>query len=224
MAWGDDAKLGSGLPDRFLLTITRARMETPEGWSNDSVVLKGEQNVDGELSDGDLRLSVGSFEKGDKDGTFLVHQTQRPEIFDTGYERKKKINKNSGYGRFLDSALGVVPLEENQAPDRAKFEIWDLLMWEGLTVDVEMRERTFTYQKGHEKEGQSGTARDAFVVGFVEAGGSATTSSAATSNGSSTGELGELASYESYMSYVEAATNAGQSDIASKADWEAARA
>lgn len=226
MAWGPEATLGSGLPDRFLLTIRTARIKTPEGWSNDVVVFEGEQNVDGDISDGDLRLSVGQFEPGDAEGTFLVAGTQRPEIFDTHYERIKKINKNSAYGRFLDSASAVlVPLEQNQAADRAKYEIWDLLMWEGLTVDVEMRERTFVYKEdvGTHKAGESGSTRDAFVVGYVE-GGAGAVAPAASTPAANNGSL-DPASFDTHMSLIEAWVEAGKelADAPNKEAWAAAR-
>lgn len=229
MAWGSEATLGSGLPDRFLLTIRTARIKTPEGWSNDVVVFEGEQNVDGDISDGDLRLSVGQFEPGDAEGTFLVAATQRPEIFDTHYERIKKINKNSAYGRLLNSAFEVmVPLEQNQKPERAKYEIWDLLMWEGLTVDVEMRERSFVYKEdvGAHKAGESGSTRDAFVVGFVEGGaGAATPATTSTPAASNNGSV-DPKKFDSHLSYLEAYVAAGGDtgdEAASKTYYEAAR-
>lgn len=231
MGWSNDATLGSGLPDRFKLKVTSARIKTPEGWSNDVVMLEGEQNEDGEISEGDLRLSVGSFEAGDKDGTFLVHETQQPDIFDTRAERIKKINKNSGYGRFLNSVFevegGKEALEGNQSPDRAKYEIWDLLFWEGLEIDVEMVERSFVYQAGHPKAGQPGTTRDAFVRGITGAsGGSASAAPAAASSNGAVDEAKatEIAKgSETYMKYLEAFAAAGgdtNSPAASKAFYE----
>lgn len=233
MSFGDDAKLGSGLPDRFLLSIRQARMKTPEGWNNPVVVLEGEQNVDGEVEDGDVRLSVGAFEAGDKEGTFLVHETQNPSVYEPGSsDKKKKINKNSQYGRFLESALqvGQDVLENNQSPDREKYSIWDLLFWEGLTVDVEMIERKFTYQEGHPKAGEEGTTRDAFVRGVFPTGegatGATTSTTAAPNTAASTnGQAPDPKAYDTHMEYVAAGVNAGiaPSDLLDKEAWDAAR-
>lgn len=238
MAWGDEAALGSGLPDRFQFTVTSARIKYPyeKNPTQPALVLDGEQNVDGEIEDQHIWLKAGEqFEPGDKEGTFWLHTKQTPDVFDTPGAKINKLNKNSGYGRFLNSLLtvaGTAPLEENQQSDRAKYQIWDVLFWEGMILDikVEDEEYEFTVKDGPDKGKLiKGSKRQEYILGVVGkadvSGATSTTpedqSGAATSNGT----LGDLASYDSHMAYMDAyvKANGGVAGASSQEDWKAAR-
>lgn len=231
--WGDDATLGSGLPDRFQFTVASARIKYP--YKNNpqqaALVLEGEQNVNGEIEDQHIWLKAGeTFEPGDKEGTFWIHTKQTPDVFEGGSERPKKLNKNSGYGKFLNSITtaengGLDVLANNQSPDRAKYEIWDVLFWEGLVLDIEVKDEgyDFTNAQGEQVKGEKRQEYIVAVLGKGDgvAGASAETSTpAASSNGSV-----NPADFETHMSYVEAVIKSGGavSDAVDQETWKTAR-
>lgn len=228
--WSSDATLGSGLWDRARLTIHRARVEHPyeKNPSAAAVVMNVERNIDDEIEDDHLWLKVGAFEPGDAEGTFLLHDTQTPDIYDTPGSKKKKINNRSSYGKFLKSfeeVVGFGVLANNQAPDRAKYEIWDVLFWEGLILDVEMVEEEFEVDD-NDNPGQKKkvTSRQPYVRGFIgkadgtPAAASAPAASAAPAANGSGGPIDETKATEiakgagSYVKYLETVTNAGVSE------------
>lgn len=225
--FGDDATLGSGLPDRMVLTVASAKIDTPyeKNPTQIAVVLTGEADVDGEKSDEHLWMKPGTqFEPGDKDGSFLVHTTQKPDIFDDPSSKKKKINKNSSYGKFLSSALAAdqAALEANQDPAREKFSIWDVKFWEGLVLDVEVVEEPYSF-KDDAGELVEGKSRQPYVRAILGAGrATAAAAPAASANGTV-----DPKEFDSYMKYVEAYIKAGGStsdDAAGEEHYKKARA
>lgn len=235
--WSDSdaVKLGSGLPDRMILTVRTARAKYP--WEKNpqqvGVVIEGEANVEGELSDEHLWLKPGStFEPGDKDGTFLVHEKQTPDVYD-GNGTPKKLNKNSAYGKFLNSITsaengGFDKLEANQSPDRAKYQIWDLAMWDGMVLDIEMVEEPYSF-KNDAGELIEGATRQPYIRAVLgKADGAATTPAASSAPASAPSSNGTInpADFDSYMSYVEkfVQANGTTSGSVSQEEWEASRA
>lgn len=233
MAWGDDAKkLGSGLVDRMQFTINKARFAFPyEKRPEDcALVLDGERNIDGEVEDDHVWLKVGAFEPGDAEGTFIVHDT------DPGNPRKK-INKRSNYGKFLESAFEVnVPLEEVQDAGRNEHEVRDALMWEGLILDIEYQEEKFTLTKGPDA-GKEVTSRQPYIRGYLGKSGATgaaetTTAGQSSAPASSNGAMSEEKATElakaatSHINFLENFQAAGgdvNSAMASKSWYEGAR-
>lgn len=160
-AWSDKAKKGeSGLPDDFIATVRQARYGFPfeENPESCNLVLKIEQNVDGQLDDQEIRLGVGDFEPGDKEGTFAIHSSQNE---DKHFGRRSKVH------RFITSALEAgVPLEDRQDPSRAKYEEKDALIWEGLILRIKVEEEEGTFRQGPDK-GKSFTSRVPLVTEYL---------------------------------------------------------
>lgn len=219
MAWSDEAGLGSGLPDRFQFTVQKAVVGNPYEKNPEAtaVVLDGERRIDDDIEQDHLWLKVGAFEKGDKEGTFLVHETQSADIFDTRAERIKKINNRSSYGKFLGSLIdvyGMDALAAHQDPSRAKYEIWDLSFLVGLVLDIEMVEEPYSFKNdaGEQIEGKS---RQPYVRAVLSADGATAAPAAATSNGSSSGPVDEATATQmakdsaSFVKYLEAVTEKG---------------
>lgn len=131
MPWDPKAKTGeSGFADDYILAISAARYGTPFPTAADVValVLDGEREIDGELDDGHLWLSVGDFEPGDKEGSFALHSSQ---------DADKHFNQNSKVMKFIKSAIDAgVPIEERQDPKRAEYQEKDALMWVGLRLRI----------------------------------------------------------------------------------------
>lgn len=241
MAWGSDADLGSGLPDRFQFTVRTAKIGKPyeKNPMQSALILEGEQNVDGEIEDQHIWLKAGeTFEPGDVEGTFWLHTQQTPDVFEPGSAtRPKKLNKNSGYGKFLNSVKvatgGFDVLGENQSPDRAKYEIWDVKFWEGLVLDIEVKDEPYSFTN---KQGENieGSKRQEYVVGVLgKADGSSTPAQGpnadATGQAASTNGSVDFTSYDSYIAFLEAHVEAGGSSsdekaAAAKAHFEAAKA
>lgn len=239
--WDDNAGLGSGLPDHFWFRFDKVRASYPyeKNQSQCAVVMDGERRMeDGSVEDDHLWLKPGQqFEPGDKDGTFLVHQEQQPNVYEEGSEVKpKKINKNSGYGKFLNSVHEVTGswgvLADNQTDDRAKFQIWDLLMWEGLEAEIEVRTEKFEF-KNDAGEEIKGETRQPYVVAIYPAGSSgeaasgatATTAEAPSSAASSNGKPNPK-DFSAPLDYISAVKDSGgdASDLAGlQAEWQAAQ-
>lgn len=228
MPWSDKAKQGeTGLADKYQLYI-------PKGVTNGDVrlgawfgypyknaaqaaalCLYGERMIDGEIDDGHLWLSVGAFEPGDKEGSFIIHETGREDRFPS---------QNSKFGKFLASAneVGLLDeLENRQDPGRAALESRDALIWEDITLDIE---EVVTPARKDEKSGEEFPAsRQPLVRGFrlgrsfvTEDGAAAASSTpaASTNGGGGSDELKDKAvelakSSDDYMSYLEAAAPLG---------------
>lgn len=225
--WSDDAKLGSGLPDRFFLTVASAKVGTPyeRNPTQSAVIIEGEADVDGEISDEHLWLKTGAFESGDKEGTFLVHETQDPSIYDDPTAKKKRINKSTGYGKFLGSAeesIGFDVLASLQDDSREKYQIWDVKFWEGLTLDVEVIDEPYDFVNKETNERVVGSSRQPYVRGLVEKGKGKSVGAAAASapaeapaSTSTNGSISEAQakllakSAGNHMAYLEAYVEAG---------------
>lgn len=221
MAWSDDSKLGSGLPDRFQFTVTAVKVGYPyeKNPTQSAVVFDGESRIDDEINDEHLWLKAGTqFESGDQEGTFLVHQAQTPDNYDTRAEKPKKINKNSAYGKFLHSFLDVAgtgPLEQNQDPSRNKFEIWDVMFWQGMILDIEVVEEPYDF-KSDSGEQVTGSSRQPYVRAFLGKSDGSVASVVSTSAGASTnGPVDEAKAMEiarlapNFIKHLEAITEAG---------------
>lgn len=229
--WGDDATLGSGLPDRFQLTVATSVIDHPyeKNPTQAAVVITGESKVEDDISDEHLWLKPGAFEPGDKEGTFLVHETQTPAVFEPGSsEKPKKINKNSAYGKFLNSvatAMGSFEaLSANQDAAREKFQIWDVKFWEGLVLDIEMVDEPYDFKNKETGEQITGSTRQPYVRAILGAG--TTSAAAAPAAAASPNGAVDPATFDSHMSYLEAYAAAGGDtgdEAASKAFWQAAR-
>lgn len=241
--WSSDAGLGSGLPDRFKFTVQNAKVDNPYEKAPDvvAVVLDGERQIEGDDPEEDhLWLKPGAFEAGDKEGTFLVHETQSADIFDTRAERIKKINNKSGYGKFLGSIIDVAGIEtliNNQDPARAKFEIWDVKMLEGLVLDIEMVEEKFDVKDKTSGEMVTVTSRVPYVravLGKSDASGATASTPEAQSSAASNGKIDEAGAAElakgakSFVKYLETLTEEHGVDAghewASKAFYDKANA
>lgn len=213
----------------MLFTVTSACVKYPyeKNPTQAAVVIDGEANVDGEISDEHLWLKPGAFEPGDKDGTFLVHGTQKPDIYDTPGSKKKKLNKNSGYGKFLKSfeeVAGLDVLESAQDPSRNKYEIWDVLFWEGMVLDVEMVDEPFDF-KNDAGEQITGSSRQPYVRGYEGKSDGTSTPAAASTPASNNGSV-DPKKFDSHLSYLEAYVAAGGDtgdEQASKTFYESAR-
>lgn len=235
MGWSDNAGLGSGLPDRMVFTVASVKIDHPyeKNPTQAAVVLDGEAKVDDEISDEHLWLKPGQqFESGDSDGTFLVHQTQTPAVYDDPASKKKKINKNSAYGKFLASAIAVAGMDAlaaNQDPARAKYEIWDVKFWEGMVLDVEMVDEPFDF-KNDAGEQVTGSSRQPYVRQILGTGAAATPASSPTATpAASANGAGDFTAHESYISFLEAHVGAGgapgdEKSLAAKAHFEKLKA
>lgn len=219
--WTDqDKKLPSGLPEDFVITVREAFFGYPFDDNPDSFnfVLKGEQDVDGDLDDGELRMGAGTkFEPGDKEGTFAIYSAPT----ERGAE-KKKVSKQSKYGRFFLSALeaGVPFNEEGVYPAGTPFAGQSLVekdakMWVGLKLRIHINEETFTLRQGPEK-GKEVQSRQPIITEFLgHADGTAApapvSGGAAAANGAVTAARAtELAKANpEYIKYLEAITAEG---------------
>lgn len=207
--WSDKAKTGeSGLHDDFIISIGKSGTGIPEGYDGPVWLVEGELELpDGRLIDGDLRLGIGDFEPGDKEGTWLLHSSQNPD---------KHLSSQSGAMKFISSAIQAgVPLEErSRVMDGRDLEERDLKAWEGLRVRVthvqEMRRNPKT---GVEKMGRQPLVTE--YLGTVDApkapsGGNATESpapAAPSSNGSTEDKARLLARASgNYLEYLEKVT------------------
>lgn len=227
MPWRNEAKEGSsGLAEKYNATIRRARWGFPFPKAGDQIalILDFEREIDGSVDDGHIWLKPGNgWELGDKDGTINVQLGDggavdtRPvgtfiEFYADGELKADKVmNKNSGYHRFLKSALDAgVPLEAVQDPARMQYEEKDALMWEGLKLEITEKEESGTIQRG-EGAGQTWNRRQPLVTAFLGTveGGAAPTASAST-NGNAGGDKREAAaalakSSDTFIKYLDAA-------------------
>jgi hypothetical protein len=239
--WGDEATLGSGLPDRFQFTVSNSRAKYPyeKNPTQVAIVIEGEQNIDGEIEDNHLWLKPGTaFETGDEEGTFLVHQEQTPDVYDGGGPKPKKINKNSAYGKFLASAISVIGIDELAAhqeathPEQSKYQIWDVTFWEGLVLDIEVVDEPFDFTDDEGKE-VKGVSRQPYVRALLGKADVSTATGAATptpeAQNTAPTQNGKPApgDYPNALAYIEAVQKAGGdvSDVAAlQAEWTAAQA
>lgn len=215
MPWSPEAKKGeSGFADKYRLTIAKAHYgfpfvasaENPNAGNACNLILDGEMNVDGDLRDTHLWLGCGDFEPGDAAGTFALHSTQ---------DANRHFSQNSKLGKFIKSALECdVPLEGNQAADRAQYEEKDALIWEGMILDIE---EVATSGKNR-KTGKEWSGRQPLVRAFVGMAdgstttatttSSTTTTASASTNGSKTDAAALLAkASDSYLKYLESVTS-----------------
>lgn len=211
--WSEGAKKGeSGLVDRMWFHVNTARYKFPyeNAPTACALVLDGERNIDGDISDDHIWLKTGAFEPGDAEGTFALHEDQNPS---------RHFNRNSGMGKWLASAgeVGLMEvLEKRQAPDRQQYEEKDALIWEGLDLEIEYVESTFKLRSGPDA-GKEVQSRQPYIRAFKADGAAsnsapaAAESSAASSNGTVTeDEAKDIAkSSDSWIKYAEALTGKG---------------
>lgn len=208
--WSDKAKTGeSGLHDDFIIAIAKSYIGVPEGWDNPVWIIEGELELpDGNRTDGDIRLSVGDFEPGDKEGTWLLHSSQNPD---------KHLSSQSRAMKFISSAVNNagVPLEErSRVVDGRDLEERDLAAWVGLRVRVTHESVKTT----NPKTGVEGVGRQPLVTEYLgtvdspkaPSGGNATESpapAAPSSNGSTEDKARLLARASgNYLEFLEKVT------------------
>lgn len=227
MSWSDEAKKGeSGLKDKYRLTVTGGKygFPFPNAQQACALILEGEVNVDGDLSDGHLWLTCGDYEPGDAAGTFALHSTQ---------DANRHFSQQSKIGKFIKSALECgAPLEGNQAADRTEHEEKDALIWVGMILDIEEVPTEGT----NKKTGEAWQGRQPYVRAFVGMAGdsgapaiSQATPTMTSTNGSKTDAAALLAkASDSYLKYLEAVTSQLSVDpgdeLAQQAFYESARA
>lgn len=217
--WDDDAFEGStGLYRQFEITIASSVAKTPEKYDGPVWVLEGELKLpNGDLKDGDLRLSFGQvYEPGDDGGTYIVHQTG---------DNTKKVSSQTSMMKFISSMknaengdqLKAILQERSRVIGDVDLMNRDLSIWEGLRLSVDhYKELRTNPQTGVEKEAEQpyivaflGTA-DAPVAASV---GGAAVPAAASNGAGSTDAIGAVVegikSYPSYVGYLTAFTEAG---------------
>lgn len=138
----DSFKTGTGLADELTLEVQEA-IFTYDAKIGDGQVplLKLAGIMDGEKAFSET-WSCGKDWVIEDGGARIVHKSGDPG---------KRINKNSGYGRFLDGFVeieGALQLMEERDGDALV-----AATWEGLTLHLSRVERPFTDQSGQQRDG-----------------------------------------------------------------------
>lgn len=138
----DSFKTGSGLADELTLEVQEA-IFTYDAKIGDGQVplLKLAGIMDGEKQFTET-WSCGKDWVIEDGGARIVHKSGDPG---------KRVNKNSGYGRFLDGFVeidGALKVMEERDGDALI-----AATWEGLTLHLSRVERPFTDQDGNKRDG-----------------------------------------------------------------------